>query len=172
MGVLSPQECAALASRAAALFDVTALPADASEVLWHDEDSVAWLEISSRWRDTGFHDHDGSAVGVYVLTGAVTNEGLPLDGVRHVRHYAAGESFSFPGTGIHRMTHLANAVTVHVYSPPPRAIGYYEIVDGLLQRTPGPPDDPFPESPRLLAAPGGEVDPDRATGLASMAAAS
>jgi hypothetical protein len=73
--------------------------------------------------------------------------------------------FAGPGTGIHRMTHPAGPVTVHVYSPPLRAIGYYEIVDGLLQRVPGPPDDPSPESPRLLAALGGEARPDRATGL-------
>jgi hypothetical protein len=100
-----------------------------------------------------------------VLTGAVTNEGLPLDGTRRVRRYPAGESFYFSGTGIHRMTHPADSVTVHVYSAPLRAIGYYEIVDGLLQRIPGPPDDPSPESPRLLAALGAEVNPDRATGL-------
>ena len=55
------------------------------------------------------------------------------------------------------MDHAAGAVTVHVYSPPLRAIGYSEIVDGLLQRTPGPPDAPSPESPRLLAAVDGEA---------------
>jgi hypothetical protein len=48
------------------------------------------------------------------------------------------------------MDHDAGAVTVHVYSPPLAAIGYYEVVDGLLQRTPGPPDEGSPESPRLL----------------------
>jgi hypothetical protein len=37
-------------------------------------------------------------------------------------------------------------------SPPLRAIGYYEVVDGLLQRIPGPPDEASPESPVLLAA--------------------
>lgn len=152
MPALPPDECAALAGRTAALVDVAALPPDVSEVLWADEDSVAWLEVSSKRRDTGFHDHDGSAVGVYVISGEVTNEGLSLGGGRPVRRYAAGESFSFPGTGIHRMAHEAGAVTVHVYSPPLRAIGYYEIVDGLLHRTQGPPDEPSPESPRLLAA--------------------
>jgi hypothetical protein len=58
--------------------------------------------------------------------------------------------FFFPGSGIHRMYHDTGAVTIHVYSPPLRAIGYYEVVDGLLQRTPGPPDETSPESPRLL----------------------
>jgi hypothetical protein len=55
------------------------------------------------------------------------------------------------------MTHGAGAITVHVYSPPLRSIGYYEVVDGLLQRTPGPPDEESPESPRLLAALGGSA---------------
>jgi hypothetical protein len=155
VGALSPAECAALAGRAAALVDVAALTsAGASEsvVLWQDEDSVAWLNVMLEPRDTGFHDHDGSAVGVHVIAGAVTNEGLPVGGARRARRHGAGDSFWVPGTGIHRMDHEAGAVTVHVYSPPLRAIGYYEIVDGLLQRTLGPPDESSPESPRLLAA--------------------
>jgi hypothetical protein len=155
VGTLSPRECAALAMRAAALVDVTALAAstaDESVVLWQDADSVAWLNFEIEQRDTGFHDHDGSAVGVHVIAGTVTNEGLPVGGARRVRHHGPGDSFSLPGTGIHRMTHESRAVTVHVYSPPLRAIGYYEIIDGLLQRTPGPPEAPSPPSPHLLAA--------------------
>ena len=149
-----PDECAARARRAAALVDVTGLPRDeagTSYVLWRDEHSVAWLNVMPDPRDTGYHDHDGSAVGVYVLRGSVTNEGLPVGGPRRVHRYGPGESFSFPGSGIHRMDHDAGAITVHVYSPPLRAIGYYEVVDGLLQRTPGPPDEASPQSPRLLA---------------------
>ena len=155
MAALSAAECAALAGRAAALVDLAALPRTGpseSIVLWQDEDSIAWLEVAFERRDTGFHDHDGSAVGVYVIAGSVTNEGLPIGEAPRVRQYEAGQSFWIPGTGIHRMDHETGAVTVHVYSPPLRAIGYYELVDGLLQRTPGPPDDPSPESPRLLAA--------------------
>jgi hypothetical protein len=154
MGALTPQECAALARRVAVVELAVRSLADEGEsvVLWQDEDSVAWLNVVFERRDTGFHDHDGSAVGVYVVAGSVTNEGLPVAGVRGVRRYAAGESFSVPGTGIHRMDHEEGAVTVHVYSPPLHAIGYYEVVDGLLQRTLGPPDEPSPESPRLLAA--------------------
>ena len=160
MGALSPDECAGLAGRAAALVDVAALPRTGpsqSAVLWQDDDSIAWLNVMLEPRDTGFHDHDGSAVGVHVIAGSVTNEGLPIAGTRRVRHYGAGESFSVPGTGIHRMDHEAGAVTVHVYSPPLRAIGYYEVVDGLLQRTLGPPDEASPESPRLLEALTGEA---------------
>jgi hypothetical protein len=49
----------------------------ASFVLWQDEESIAWLNVVPGGRDTGYHDHDGSAVGVYVPEGSVTNEGLP-----------------------------------------------------------------------------------------------
>jgi hypothetical protein len=167
MAGLSPQECAALARRAAALVDVAGLAstqaglpsteATESVMLWQDEDCVAWLEVMLEPRDTGFHDHDGSAVGVYVLAGSVTEEGLPIGESRRVRRYEAGGSFSVPPAGIHRMHHDAGAVTLHIYSPPLRAIGYYEVVDGLLQRIPGPPDEASPESPRLLAALTGEA---------------
>jgi hypothetical protein len=154
MGALTPQECVGLARRAALARAAVLSPAGESEsvVLWEDEDSIAWLNVAHDSRDTGFHDHDGSAVGVYVVAGSVTNEGLPAGGTRRVRRYRAGDSFWVPGSGIHRMDHEVGAVTVHVYSPPLRAIGYYEVVDGLLQRTLGPPDEPSPESPRLLAA--------------------
>jgi hypothetical protein len=148
--VLTPEECAALAARAADVIDISAGTADGSVLLWEDEYSSAWLDVEWERRDTGYHDHDGSAVGVYVIEGNVTNEGLPIGGTRRIRHYGPGESFHFPGTGIHRMDHEDGAITVHVYSPPLRAIGYYEIVDGLLQRTPGPPDVASPASPRLL----------------------
>jgi hypothetical protein len=160
MAALSPDECAALAARTAALVDVAALHASgASEsvALWQDEDSTAWLEVALDPRDTGFHDHDGSAVGVYVIAGSVTEEGLPIGEARRVRQFAVGEGFSVPAAGIHRMHHDAGSVTVHIYSPPLRAIGYYEVVDGLLQRIPGPPDEPSPESPRLLSALAGGV---------------
>ena len=153
-----PDECADRARRAAALIDAALIDAAAlaepqasSFVLWDDENSIAWLNVMPDPRDTGYHDHDGSAVGVYVLRGSVTNEGLPVGGPRRVHRYGPGDSFGFPGSGIHRMDHDAGAVTIHVYSPPLRAIGYYEVIDGLLQRTPGPPDEASPESPRLLA---------------------
>jgi hypothetical protein len=150
-----PDECMALARRAAGLLDTAALSATGtgtSVALWEDEHSVAWLNVMPERRDTGYHDHDGSAVGVCVIAGSVTNEGLPISGPRRVHRYGPGDSFCFPASGIHRMDHDAGAITVHVYSPPLRAIGYYEVVDGLLQRTAGPADEASPESPRLLAS--------------------
>ena len=153
---LQPDECASLAQRAAGLLDPDTLArartCGGSVVLWDDEHSVCWLNVMPERRDTGYHDHDGSAVGVFVIEGSVTNEGLPIGRPRRVHRYGPGDSFSFPGSGIHRMDHDAGAITVHVYSPPLRSIGYYEVVGGLLQRTPGPPDEASPESPLLLTA--------------------
>ena len=71
---------------------------------------------------------------------------------RRVREYRPGDSFSFPNDGIHRMEHDPGAITIHVYSPPIRSLGHYELIDGMLQRTPGGPDDPSPPSDALLAA--------------------
>jgi hypothetical protein len=153
---LQPDECASVAQRAAGLLDPDTLArvrtCGGSAVLWEDEHSVCWLNVMPERRDTGYHDHDGSAVGVFVIEGSVTNEGLPIGRPRRVHRYGPGDSFSFPGSGIHRMDHDAGAITVHVYSPPLRSIGYYEVVGGLLQRTPGPPDEASPESPLLLTA--------------------
>jgi hypothetical protein len=72
--VLEPDECASLATRAAGLLDPAALTQardGGSVVLWQDEHSVSWLNAMPERRDTGYHDHDGSAVGVFVIEGSV-----------------------------------------------------------------------------------------------------
>jgi hypothetical protein len=152
---LEPDECAEVARAAAELVDVSALErgGDGSfELLWRTGDSEAWLNTWWQERDTGYHDHAGSCVGVYVLEGIVRNEALLVGGgPRRVREYRAGESFSFPGSGIHRMEHERGAVTIHVYSPPIREIGHYDVVDGELRREPGAPDEGSPPSPGLAA---------------------
>jgi len=152
---LAPEECAALARAAAELIDPVALERKGEgrfEPLWRTERSEAWLNMWWEPRDTGFHDHGGSCVGVYVLEGGVHNEPLVVSGPRRIGEYRAGDSFSFPGTGIHRMEHERGAVTIHVYSPPIRAIGHYEVVDGELRRCSGPPDEASAPSPALFAA--------------------
>jgi hypothetical protein len=78
----------------------------------------------------------------------VSNIGQP----RRVREYRAGDSFAFPGSGIHRMEHDPGAITIHVYSPPLRAIGHYELQDGELRRQAGRSDEPSSPSPGLLSA--------------------
>jgi len=149
------EECADRARRAAAFVDTAALDRSGPGsylLLWRNANSEAWLNTWWQSRDTGYHDHQGSCVGVHVIEGAAWQEGLPVGGPRRARRYGSGESFSFPGSGVHRMDHDAGAVTIHVYSPPIEAIGHYEIVDGELHRTAGPPDEGSPASPRLLDA--------------------
>ena len=157
---LSPDECAALAYEAAALVDLASLErsGDGSfELLWRTSRSEAWLNLWWEPRDTGFHDHSGSSVGVYVLEGRARNEALVIGGERRVREYGPGESFSFPGSGIHRMEHDRGAVTIHVYSPRIAAIGHYDVVDGELRRHGVGPDEASQPSPGLSAAVAGET---------------
>jgi hypothetical protein len=151
----TPQEAADRAKLAAALVDTALLDRDGSGeavLLWRDDHSEAWLNLWWQPRDTGYHDHDGSCVGVYVIDGRAWNEALSFGTGPLIRDYGPGESFWFPGDGIHRMDHEAGAVTVHVYSPPLREIGHYELVDGRLSRTPIPGDQPSPPSPALFEA--------------------
>jgi hypothetical protein len=152
---LSPEECMELARAAAELVDVGALVRDGDgsfALLWRDEHSEGWLNQWWASRDTGFHDHGGSCVGVHVLAGRALSEGLAVGGPRRVHEYGAGESFSAPSSGIHRVDHAPGAVTIHVYSPPLREIGHYEIVDGELRRHAGLADEVSPPSPELSAA--------------------
>lgn len=121
-------------------------------LLWRSQSSEAWLNLWWQPRDTGFHDHDGSCVGVYVIEGVARNEPLVFGQPRRIHEYKPGDRFAFPGTGIHRMEHEPGAVTIHVYSPPIRSIGEYELEDGELRRRPAPPDEPSAPSPRLVAA--------------------
>lgn len=121
-------------------------------LLWRNESSEAWLNLWWQPRDTGYHDHDGSCVGVYVIDGRARNEALVIGQPRRVREYRAGDSFAFPGSGIHRMEHDPGAITIHVYSPPLRAVGHYELQDGELRREACPADEPSSPSPGLLSA--------------------
>jgi Cysteine dioxygenase type I len=151
---LDPDECAALARAAAALVDITALDRQGGgsfELLWRNEHSEGWLNTWWEARDTGFHDHGGSCVGVYVVEGRARAEALVVGGGRRVVEHVAGESFSSPATAIHRMDHEPGAVTIHVYSPPLTTIGHYEVVDGELHRHAGRPDEGSPPSPSLTA---------------------
>jgi hypothetical protein len=152
---LTPLECAERAERAAAALDLSALNRNGGGnalLLWRSDTSEAWLNLWWDARDTGYHDHDGSCVGVYVIDGVARNESLVIGGPRRSHEYTRGDRFSFPAGGIHRMEHEPGAITIHVYSPPIRSIGHYELEDGELRRLSSPPDAPSPPSPQLLAA--------------------
>jgi hypothetical protein len=154
-GPLTPEECMERAERAAAVIDVSALDrttAGDALLLWRSDSSEAWLNLWWQERDTGYHDHDGSCVGVYVIEGIARNEPLVFGGSRRIHQYGPGDRFAFPGAGIHRMEHEPGAITIHVYSPPIRSIGHYEVDDGELRRQPCAPDEPSAASPGLLSA--------------------
>ncbi|HVP01612.1 MAG TPA: hypothetical protein VMT10_03500 [Solirubrobacteraceae bacterium] len=91
-----------------------------------------WLICWMRDHDTGFHDHDVSAGAVAVVAGAVREDRLVLDGAPSTRVVEEGGVFSFAAHDIHRVLHAgeAPAVTIHVYSPPLRRMGAYEIGSG------------------------------------------
>jgi predicted metal-dependent enzyme (double-stranded beta helix superfamily) len=109
------------------------------EELLRDDQLTAWLICWLDDHDTGFHDHDLSAGAVAVVSGAVREERLGIDGPTRERELVAGECFHFSAADIHRVTHAGSgpAVTLHVYSPPLLRMGAYVIgADGVLARRP------------------------------------
>ena len=75
--VLTAAECFDAGVRAAQAIDVNAYLRDGEheriyELLWRTEHSEAWLVSWWEPRDTGYHDHDGSQGGIYVVEGRVT----------------------------------------------------------------------------------------------------
>jgi predicted metal-dependent enzyme (double-stranded beta helix superfamily) len=110
------------------------------EQLLRDEHLDVWLICWSHDHDTGFHDHDLSAGAVAVAAGAVREErlvlGRPVD-APIARTVAAGSSFEFGASDIHRVLHAAGepAVTIHAYSPPLSRMGSYSVEEsGQLRR--------------------------------------
>lgn len=153
-GPLTPSECMRRAERAAMASDLAALDrtsaADAV-LLWRSDASEAWLNLWWQPRDTGFHDHDGSCVGVYVIEGTARNEGLMIGAPRRVHEYGRAIALRFLETGSTAWS-TKPAPSRSMYSPPIRSIGEYELEDGGLRRWPVAPDEPSAASPRLLAA--------------------
>jgi predicted metal-dependent enzyme (double-stranded beta helix superfamily) len=107
--------------------------------LLSDDHLTAWLICWMDEHDTGFHDHDVSCGAVAVVSGAVREERLAIDGPPRAGVFRAGASFHFSASDIHRVSHAGSdpAVTLHVYSPPLRRMGAYRIgEDGVLARHP------------------------------------
>jgi predicted metal-dependent enzyme (double-stranded beta helix superfamily) len=114
------------------------------EELISDDHLTAWLICWMDDHDTGFHDHDRSAGAVAVLSGAVREERLAIDGPPRERTYAVNETFHFSPADIHRVRHAGSdpAVTLHAYSPPLERMGAYAIDhDGVLVRHPVTPTE-------------------------------
>jgi predicted metal-dependent enzyme (double-stranded beta helix superfamily) len=107
------------------------------EELLSDDHLTAWLICWMDDHDTGFHDHDVSAGAVAVVSGAVLEERLAIDGPAHRQTISAGASFHFSPADIHRVRHCGSdpSVTIHAYSPPLLRMGAYVVAaDGVLAR--------------------------------------
>jgi predicted metal-dependent enzyme (double-stranded beta helix superfamily) len=108
------------------------------EELLRDAHLTAWLICWMDDHDTGFHDHDVSCGAVAVVSGAICEQRLVLGGPPRERTVAAGATFHFSASDIHRVRHTGcdPAVTLHVYSPPLLRMGAYAIgEDGVLARS-------------------------------------
>ena len=95
--------------------------------------AIFWLPEN----DTGWHDHDTSSGAVHVVDGALEEHALLVAAPERHTRYAAGASFTFGPSHIHRITCAApRATSIHTYSPPLWRLGQYTVTeDGALQRT-------------------------------------
>jgi hypothetical protein len=95
-----------------------------------------WLLCWTADSDTGWHDHDGSAGAVRVVSGALTESNPRLGGAPVQVVVQAGSSFAFGPDHIHRLTGAAaQSVSIHAYSPPLERMGQYNIDgQGVMRR--------------------------------------
>jgi predicted metal-dependent enzyme (double-stranded beta helix superfamily) len=107
------------------------------EQLWRDDHVDVWVITWTNGNDTGFHDHDVSRGAVAVVEGEVTEERMTLGGPPRRLPHAAGETFDFDASHVHRMCQDSDApaVSIHAYSPPLWRMGTYTTgADGTLRR--------------------------------------
>ncbi len=107
------------------------------EPLSRTDDVDVWVLSWMHEHDTGWHDHDISSGAVAVVVGEIVEERLRIGGSHLRRTYAAGTSFSFDPSHVHRIHNetQALAVSIHAYSPPLAQMGSYTVDDdGALRR--------------------------------------
>ena len=107
------------------------------EQLWRDDHVDVWVITWTSGNDTGFHDHDVSSGAVAVAEGELTEERLVVGGAPLRVHHAAGTTFDFDASHVHRMCLDSGgpAVSIHAYSPPLWRMGTYTVApDGTLRR--------------------------------------
>jgi len=90
----------------------------------------AWLIHWPAGSGLDAHDHGGST-GAFAVVSGVLDEDRVGHGVVRVTRIAAGESVTFGGDHVHAVQNRGDvAVTsVHVYSPPLRAMSFYGVDD-------------------------------------------
>lgn len=96
------------------------------ETALYDTWLIAWSP-SSRLE---LHDHGGSVGVVSVVSGRLveTSTDLRQPGPLHARVVLAGDTITIAATGVHGMSNPgpADALSVHVYSPPLRAMTFFD----------------------------------------------
>lgn len=119
------------------------------------EDLNAWLICWSADHETGFHDHDGSAVSVIVMAGEIREERLRLvsEGgiLPHGVEHGPGDVINLGPHDIHNVKHAGTdlSVSIHAYSAPLVRMGSYGFgPDKELRRLPMFSSEPL----RLLEA--------------------
>lgn len=112
------------------------------QLAWTD-DLNCWLICWSAEHETGFHDHDGSAVAVIVLNGEIREERLRLIGDSGIlprgQEYGPGDVVRLGPNDIHNVKHAGTelSVSIHAYSPPLVKMGSYGFgPDKELRRLP------------------------------------
>jgi mannose-6-phosphate isomerase-like protein (cupin superfamily) len=101
------------------------------EQLLSTESYDAWLIHWPPGTGVEAHDHGGSSGAVAVVAGELTEE-VHRAGGGQKRHLGPGESVTFGGEHVHTVDNrgACGATSVHVYSPPLRAMGFYEANGG------------------------------------------
>ncbi len=106
----------------------------------------AYHALALCWRSgqrSPIHDHSGSACGVRVLTGVMTETVFERTGEGHIyptrtRELRAGQVCATWDADIHQVSNLqpggADLVTLHVYSPPLLVMGTYSLTETAVGR--------------------------------------
>jgi len=117
-----------------------------------------WVIGWTRGQRVDLHDH-GDAVGVLLVTEGVLDEWVYRDGQLQVRTVGAGAAVDLPAGLIHEVVapELADASSIHVYSPPLTTMGFYDRGDGSNLRTDDVGNDPDRDGDPL----GNDVTPEQ-----------
>jgi predicted metal-dependent enzyme (double-stranded beta helix superfamily) len=104
--------------------------------LHRDDDVDVWALFWRPAHDTGWHDHDTSSGAVHVVEGELEEHALLIAQPERRTRHAAGGTFTFGPSHIHRVTCASlHAVSIHAYSPPLWRLGQYTVApDGALHR--------------------------------------
>ena len=97
------------------------------ELLYEDDRVDVWVLSWMPGQQTGFHDHDRSAVGLVCVEGELDERSLAVGAEAETVRMTPGISRSGPGGYIHACAHRDGepAVSIHAYSPPLVAVGQY-----------------------------------------------